>query len=211
MRGKVILFVGCILAPAFAAGSDFGLLPDGRGDTVYFRSSAKLEFIQGMTNDITGGFRYDPAKPSATLGGVLRVDLRTLKTGIETRDEHMRNRHLHTEQFPYAYFELLNMQNPPSLAVADSTYTATVDGYFYIHGVKRRISSELELTRKTTVDDESIAVRGRFELNLDDFKIDRPKALFLKLAETIEVEVVFVGHESTTGPAFDLPQWQELR
>ena len=48
-------------------------------------------------------------------------------------------------------------------------------------------------------------------MKLDEWEIERPKALFLKLAETIEVEVVFTARSGAEKPAVELPDWPELK
>lgn len=53
----------------------------------------------------------------------------------------------------------------------------------------------------------SLDVRATFVINLEDYKIKRPKALFLKLAETIEVEVVFKAQTNRESASFEAPEW----
>jgi len=53
-------------------------------------------------------------------------------------------------------------------------------------------------------------VRAKFAIKLDDFKIPRPKALFLKLAETIEVVAVFSGFTGASDVQIELPEWKKL-
>ena len=56
-----------------------------------------------------------------------------------------------------------------------------------------------------------IRVRSRFSLKLDERGIPRPKALFLKLAETIEIEVIFTSFNNLPPAAISLPDWLELK
>jgi len=57
----------------------------------------------------------------------------------------------------------------------------------------------------------AIAARAKFAIKLDDYKIDRPKALFMKLAETIEIEVVFSAYSYMAVSPIALPDWPELK
>ncbi|MEW6051462.1 MAG: YceI family protein [Candidatus Zixiibacteriota bacterium] len=207
---SLLLFVG--FAGSVACAAEYGVVTDPARDTVYFRSTAKLEFIEGKTNNIDGGFSFDPQNPTAPVTGQLRVDLRTLKTGIDMRDGHMRERHLHTDKYPHAYFELDSVSGLPSTLAVDSTYNLTANGFFYIHGHKRKIEAKLELRRKPGDSGaDAIMVRTRFSLNLDEYKIPRPKALFLKLAETIDVEVIFTAYNNLAIPKLELPDWPEFK
>jgi polyisoprenoid-binding protein YceI len=179
------------------------------GDTVKFESEAKLEFIQGATTDISGSIHIDPARTADSIIGRLQVDLRTLNTDIEMRDEHMRTRHLHTDQYPYAYFELTAVMGLPGELAAGVVCSCSAEGYFYIHGVKRKITSSLEIVDNSSGEVKSLGVHARFSLKLDDWKIPRPKALFLKLAETIEVDVRFTARTGKQALVFDLPDWSD--
>ncbi len=181
-------------------------------DTVYFRSTARLEFIEGKTNDLTGSVDFDPESPDSGISGILRVDLRTLRTGIETRDGHMRDNHLDTDEYPFAFFELSAVPKMPDRIVQDSTYSAVAEGLFYIHGVKRKLEAELSFSRRMKSDGNGrLLVRAKFQIALDDYKIKRPKALFLKLAKVIEVETVFQAASGEDTVEIILPNWPELQ
>jgi polyisoprenoid-binding protein YceI len=137
------------------------------------------------------------------------VDLRTLRTGIETRDEHMRERHLHTNEFPYAYFELQSLdQFDPDYAV-DQVQYCIGKGMFFIHGVKRGITPDLEVVRIETAEGTlEYNVEARFSLKLDDYGISRPKLLFMKLAELIEIEIVLKLSSTARTTEIKLPDYQ---
>lgn len=206
------MFVFLISIAVSAGAIEYGIGPLSNSDTVNFNSTAKLEFIQGKTQHINGWFRFDPENPGVGVLGIIRVDLRTLKTGIDKRDEHMRDNHLHTSEYPYAFFEILSVEPIPRLENFDSVYIAKVSGKFYIHGNYRKTDAELELERKKLPSGgETIDVRAKFYINLDDYKIPRPKALFLKLAETIEIEAIFTGSSLVTAKPVELPGWSELQ
>lgn len=200
--GSLLLF---LLLAGSAAAEEYWLDPAVGSDSVYFRSTAKLEFIEGETGDLVGGFTFDPENPTGPVSGILRVDLRTLRTGIETRDGHMRDNHLNTDEYPYAYFELTGVKGMPPTLQPDSTYKVLGLGYFYIRGVKRALTADLELR----VAQGRVDATAGFRIQLDDYEIPRPKALFLKLAETIEVEVILSGYNNLPPTSVTLPDWPE--
>ena len=196
-----------VLATNLIAGT-YGIDPAVSADTVYFRSSARLEFIEGKTTNLAGGFTVDPQNTSSGVTGLFQVDLRTLRTGIEMRDEHMRERHLQTDQYPFAYFSIEKVSGLPAALKSDTTYTVSGSGTFYIHGGKRSIPISLEVrAHPGDHNPDGIRVRAKFSLNLDEFGIPRPKALFLKLAETINIEVIFTAFNNLAPAAISLPDW----
>jgi polyisoprenoid-binding protein YceI len=201
------LTLACLLVCSTALAADFGLDPTAGHDTVYFRSTAKLEFIEGKSNNIEGRFSVDPEHADSGITGLLRVDLRTLRTGIDTRDGHMRERHLHTDKYPFAFFEVDSVHGIPARMDAGITHVGTVKGWFYIHGVRRPLEASIKATRSVEPGREKLTIRTRFQLNLDEYGIPRPKALFLKLAETINVECIFSGYNNLDGTVIELPAW----
>ncbi len=211
MRARfVILFIFVFIGTKVHA-EQFTLDPVKNVDTVYFRSTAQLEFIEGKTNTLTGSITFDPANTASGASGALKCDLSTLRTGIATRDGHMRDKYLHTDKFPDAYFELQTVSGLPSVLKTDTLYNASAAGYFYIHGVKRQIKAALTVSLHKHAESLALSTRAKFTIKLDDFKIERPKALFLKLAETIEVEVVFTGLNDISFLPVALPEWPELK
>ena len=209
---KFILISSCLLTlTSSAIAVEYGVGPLNESDTIYFNSSAKLEFIQGTTQHINGSFNFNPENPAEGVKGILRVDLRTLKTGIAKRDEHMRDNHLHTDKYPYAFFELLAADALLQQMEFDSVYNVKAMGNFYIHGNYREVEAELQIVRKKLpTGGETLNVVAEFDLKLDDFKISRPKALFLKLAKTIEIRAVFSGSTQLTAQFVELPDWPKL-
>lgn len=208
---SAILFAALAIAVSTIQAAEYGLIASSGKDSVFFRSPAKLEFIEGTTTNITGGFTFDPQQASAGVQGTFQVDLRTLKTGIDMRDEHMRERHLNTDKFPFAYFLILSVEGLPSELKGDSLYKLSGTGEFYIRGVKRQIPISVNVKRGATGGGDPIRVQATFTLKLDDFDIPRPKALFLKLAGTIDVEVIFTSFNNLPPSKIGLPDWPERK
>lgn len=202
-----ILFT--LLGSGVGRAAEYRLEPRHGTDTVHIESSARLEFLDGETQAIVGQFEFDPNQPQSGASAVLRVDLRTLKTGIDTRDGHMRENHLHTDEFPFCYFELTALEGMPPVLAPDSSYSATGYGRFYIHGVNRKIAAQFSITAIDDAGDPGrLRVRAEFDIHLDDFEIPRPRALFLKLAETIEITTVFTLHPGKPATPIGLPDWE---
>jgi polyisoprenoid-binding protein YceI len=177
-------------------------------DSVKFKSTAKLEFVSGKTNYIIGGFSFDPENNKGIIDGKFQVDLRTIKTGIDLRDTHMRENHLDTEKYPYTFLKLSQVEGLPDKLMEDSVYKGIVYGEFYLHGIKKDISSDISVSVKTnTGNNIAIRVKANFTIRLEDFDIPHPKALFLKIAKEIAVEVSLIGYTEAEDSEFDLPDW----
>lgn len=204
------LFAICMLMVATHADAATWVLSGTGADSVFFQSEAKLEFLEGKTAAVAGFFDFDPANCAGTPSGRLRVDLQTLYTGIEMRDHDMRGKYLHTDKYPYAWFDWTSLTGLPAQLATDSSYAATVGGWFYIHGVKRPMTAQLRVERRES-DGEKLDAEVRFSLRLDDYKIPRPRAVIYKLAEVVNVQVRFSANPATATDSLKLPDWPEQK
>lgn len=172
-------------------------------DTVRFESPAKLEFIEGTTHSVIGYLDFDPASTALPVSGKLRVDAASLKTGIDLRDEHMRERHLHTNEYPFIEFELQSVSGLPAAMTPGTSYSIEVSGQFTVHGVTKAIKAKAIAIVSAGADQKPVlTVTAKFPIKLDDYGVPRPKALFLKLAETLDITVSFVA--SPANPKVEL-------
>jgi polyisoprenoid-binding protein YceI len=172
-------------------------------DAVTFASAGNPEFIWGETDDIQGWFDFDPDDP-VQLDGQLQVDLNTLRIGIGLRNEFWRSRHLQTDEFPDAVFELSGLKGLPQQMEVDAPYDFTVLGTFTIHGVPR----EIEIAAAAVLQDpesdgvanlKTLFVKAEFSIELDDYGIPQPTAPFLRLVENIDIKVVFTATTAEPG------------
>ncbi len=89
----LLAVAGGVLLPhvAVAQSMSFKLLP--RYSYTTFKSDAPLETVVGHTADtgLQGELSVDPAKPQAAKGTV-KVDMNTVRTGIDKRDADMRSK-----------------------------------------------------------------------------------------------------------------------
>lgn len=185
----IVAAVSCATVSGFASMAESRpyRLSTKAKNRVEFHSKATLESFTGKSKSIVAKFEVEPTKLSSTTGTVT-VDLRSLDTGIDLRNKHMRENHLHTDSFPNAIFRV------DSLVMTDTqrsaTDTVTIHGAMTIHGVSRPMSA-LGLITEPTGSEASGALRihSEFPLRITDFGIPRPEFLFLKLAEEVKIVV----------------------
>ncbi len=179
--------------------------PRGR-DVLTFDSKAPLEKIVGTTSKITGSVQVNPQDITKGLKASFVLDLTSLKTGIDKRDEHMRDNFLETAKHPKAMLTIDKVTKASDNMLMDGkTLTVDAEGTLSLHGVKSTVQLK-DIT--VTYFDESEATKGRlpgdlliinggFSLNLPDYNIEVPQFIFLKLAETIKVSVDLAGSTAT--------------
>ena len=186
---------------AQAAQECFYTDPASGKDLVQFTSDAPVELIQGKTSKITGKICYDDKfvfdqKHPFTI--TFSVDLASIDTGIPLRNEHMRSNFLETDKYPGATFSAIKIApgaKPPFKNGQKVKIMAT--GHFAVHGktVVKTIPldvtyfPESDITHKRFKSGNVIRIQGTFPVRLADHAIQRPEALFVKLADTVFVSI----------------------
>ncbi len=195
---RVLSSVLLLTLISFGSASDaaFTVKHDAH-NAVRFISKATLETVKGITHSVTATVNADLSDATKTTG-IITVDLSTLDTGIDMRNRHMRERFLQTPQFPTASFELKKV-NPKSDAVLETNRTLdlTLEGSLTIHGVTRdSVSVPARVTllqrspgRGTDPGPSVLHLTATFPVRLQDYNIDRPEFLFMKLSDSLQIEV----------------------
>ena len=197
----VTLAVAVGAASAAADSMSFKLLP--RYSYATFKTDAPLETVVGHTADtgLVGELTVDPAKPQAARGTV-KVDMNTVRTGIDKRDADMRAKpYLETDQegnrwvtfdvksvemagplepgkaMPARIRGLLTVKGKPVERVADGTVT-------YI-----KLSLEqAEQQKRFGFAADNIKVRTKLATTFTDHAMQIPQLLILKLSNDIAIE-----------------------
>jgi polyisoprenoid-binding protein YceI len=197
MSRSLLALVALLSLPALAAepsapGQAFVFNdPNGR-DTVAFMLDAPLEVINGLSNQLRG--RVDVKGNKAS--GRFQLPVKSIKTGNDTRDEHLRNdRWLDAAKSPDIVFEFSDLALPAALEPGKSVKLQG-KGRFTVRGVTREESVEVTATyfkesaeTKNRAAGDLLRVRAKFQLPLEPYGIKRTEALVLKVGETAEVSV----------------------
>lgn len=183
-----LLFVALL---STAARADRYVIVPGGGSEVIFRSEAPLESFEGKTDRVSGEIDLDWSDPAGATEIRVTVDLAALDTGIDLRNRHMRENHLHTDAFPEAVFTVRTLRGPTvGTGAPTDTVDCAVTGDFSLHGVTKERTVPVTIVPGAV---GSLTIEARFDVNLADHEIPRPKFLFLKLDETQHVRVHLVA------------------
>jgi polyisoprenoid-binding protein YceI len=132
----------------------------------------------------------------AQASGKFQVPVASLKTGNETRDEHLRNdRWLDSAKSPDIVFEFTQLALPAALEPGKPVKLQG-KGRFTVRGVTREEPVEVTATylkesseTKHRAAGDLLRVRAKFQIPLEAYGIKRTEALVLKVGETAEVSV----------------------
>ena len=125
------------------------------------------------------------------------MDLTSIDTGIELRNEHMRDNFLETKKFPKATFTVKSQPGITGILENGKKVTIKAQGDFALHGVTVKKSAPVDLTFfkscKTTEGKfehcDLIQIKSTFNIPFKDHKIQRPEVVFQKLADTVIVTI----------------------
>lgn len=181
------LCTALLLAPSAATAARWEVVGREGPTEVVFHSKATMESFDGRTRAVEGWIELEPGALAEGVAWNVGVDLRELDTGIGLRNQHMRENHLHTEEFPKAVFH--GSAEPGTLtgALAEgSKVTLELTGDFELHGVTRPRTIPVVIQLRP---DGSLEASAAFEVSLEDHDIPLPRFLMLKLADVQRLEI----------------------
>ena len=146
--------------------------------------------FDARTSALTGTLTVSAGRPS--FEGSLAVDLRTIDTGIDLRNEHLREKYLEVEKgegYDQAILAEVALQglNPDAPAG-----TGSFTGSLMLHGVKKTVTGPVEIRQGGT----AWRVRASFPVNLPDYNIEKPRYLGVGVRDTVQVSVTFIATQS---------------
>jgi polyisoprenoid-binding protein YceI len=186
---------------ADAQQMSFKVLPSPSRAT--FKTDAPLETVIGNTSGpaISGTLSGDPAKPNLA-SGTIRIDLATLKTGIEKRDADMRSKDFldtDTEANRHAVFELKGVEMGGPLEPGKET-PARLKGILTVKQRPVEITAnaritlvkltpeQIELQKRFGFTSENIRVKATFTTSFTNHGMNVPELLLFKLSNDIQIE-----------------------
>lgn len=182
-------FMGRAVSAAVLLGSVFAIAAAPAGFTLKSGTSQVAFEAKGP-----GGLKIEGKSTELSVkdeGEKLRVvvPLAKLDTGIELRNQHMRDKYLETGKHPTA--ELV-VDKKDALAKPSGTLT----GQLTLHGVTKPVSIQYTWTQNGAHYD----VKGSGALKLDDFGITQPGYLGVTVSKDIGFRLSF-GLEASGGQA----------
>lgn len=119
----------------------------------------------------------------------IAVPLAGIKTGIDLRDRHMREKYLQVDQFPRAELEVTRASlNLPS---DGANAAGTGQGTMKIHGRSKPVSFKYTAKRAGA----SYEVTGSVQVNVKDYGIEIPSYMGVTVKPDVDVSVKFTAKD----------------
>ncbi len=117
--------------------------------------------------------------------GQFVVKLDQFVTGIDLRDQHMKDTYLETKKFPEAKLTWKIAATKVQKDGQEVPFTGTLS----LHGVEKPIGGTATLT--ASPDLSKVEGEAQFQIKLSDYKIKIPSYLGVTVAEDVDVKAIF--------------------
>ncbi len=125
----------------------------------------------GRTNAVTGSITLATAGATTTLAaGSLSVDMTSLASDKQMRDNRLRSQGLQTDTFPTATFKLTVPVEVPAAALTGAATDVSLTGDLTLHGVTKSVT----IPAKAQLVNGTIHVAGSITFPLSDYSIVAP-------------------------------------
>lgn len=172
---KPILYLALLSITKLAVAASYVFDPQ-RGEVVFLaKGKPALIKIEGKGAGVSG----EVIESETGISGEIHFDLSSLGTGIELRDQHMKEKYLEVEKFPKATLVLRELKVP------ETSETFKFNGEMEIKGVKKPVHGEAVVKRNGSL----VQVDAEFPIQISDYPIGVPSYLGVTVAETVKVNI----------------------
>ncbi len=181
---RPVLLAALAVFPAVSQPKQIRLDPEATKIT--FTLGDVLHTVRGAFRLSRGEMWFDPETGKA--GGALVVNAASGESGNRSRDNRMRRNVLEAGQFAELTFAPDRIEGTINSS-GDSTFG--LHGLFSIHGT----SHELTCTVKAHIENGRVAAKATFDVPYVSWGMKDPSTLFLRVSNTVKVEVDAAGQE----------------
>jgi polyisoprenoid-binding protein YceI len=171
-------------AMARAQGQELRLDFTPANTAINFTLGDILHTVHGTFKLKQGDVEYDMG--TAAVRGVLIVDAASGQSGNHSRDHKMHSEILESSRYPDIVFRPDHVQGT---VASNGTSTVQVHGIFSIHGADHEISMPI----RVEVFPDHWAADTHFTIPYVKWGIKNPSTLFLRVSESVEIDVHSTG------------------
>jgi polyisoprenoid-binding protein YceI len=188
----LVAFAGLmgVAVPSAAAAQARTFKVDSSASQAQFVSDAPLEKFTGTSRKVSGEISVDPNRAAQAKGNI-KVEVASIKTGIDLRDEHLRRDNwLDATRYPNIEFAVSKVAGVEKLKAGEAV-DATVSGKLTMHGVAKDVTAKVKVrwTPAEAGKGDALHITGSFTIKLEDHKVSIPSIVALKVAPEILVNL----------------------
>ena len=169
-----------------------------------FTNDALVESFNGITTDVQGEVSFDPADIQNSFKGIISTSVKSIKTGIELRDEDLYSvRWLEAEKYPEISLEISEVEE--IIRIDNNKLKLSLIGNFSLHGKTKVIMLDVDLTfleeselTKSRIQGDLLSIVSVFEIKLADFGI-RNAFIPNRVSDIVKITINIVGTNKLLG------------
>ncbi len=145
----------------------------------YFDAGKGIEDIKAINKSTTSVIEPSTGRIEFSM------NIKEFKFKRQLMEDHFNENYMESDKYPKSIFKgkFSNIENIDFNK--DGTYPATVKGTMEIHGVKK----EVETAGTIKVSGKNITATASFEVTLEDYKVDVPSIVGIKISEKAKIKV----------------------
>lgn len=178
MKRIILLTLLFTMESAFALPTTLKIADDGKTEFVATGRPSMLK-IHGQSKGPEGAVVLD----GNTITGTLSLKLSDLSTGIDLRDNHMKEKYLEVKSYPTAILTLKPLVLPKF--EGEGSKEVPFMGDLNLHGNIKPVSGIATISSKNN----GYAISAQYPIHLSDFKIEIPSYMGIKVADDVNVTV----------------------
>lgn len=176
MKTKIFISILILTSSLTTQAATHKLSPDKGRITFLAKGKPALISIKGEGE----GAKATLKEKDQMLSGDISFQLKSLKTGIELRDDHLKNKYLEVDKYPTATLKISDLKLPSNLENG-----FTFKGTLNLHGVDQPVEGNASVV----ADSNSHKLSSDFKIKLSQFKIEIPSFKGITVAEEVLVKV----------------------
>ena len=150
--------------------------------------------VVGTTNQVAGDIRVNFENPAASEIGLIRINVRTLRTAEERRDRATRSRILQSAQpeYEFAEFAPTAIEGLPDTVAVGQPVEVRITGDFTIRNITNPVTFEATVT---LVSEERLEGTAATTIERADYDLVIPSVPFVaNVSETVGLEIDFAAN-----------------
>lgn len=160
------------------------------GQSIYISKSNTVSFFAGTSvEDIDATNTKALSLLNITTGEItISIPNKEFHFKRSLMEEHFNENYMESDKYPKSEFKgkINNIEKYDLLT--DGPFQVTVTGTLTVHGVAKERTLDVQVQRK----DGKLQGETKFKVALADHKIDRPKILWEKMAENVDITASFI-------------------
>lgn len=144
--------------------------------------------VTGRTSEVTGSLTVQDLTLTKA---ELSVDVASIATDSQNRDDYFRTTALRTDRFPKATFVLTKAAKPAAAPKAGETVKQSVTGDLTLAGKTRSVTFEVEVRS----DSSQTQIAGQIPITFADYGVEAPSLGFVKVEPKGFVEFQLLAHK----------------